>query len=156
MRALHLCARPCVCFPNPSDFDCYTPAPRQIQRKRRIDLAGLDLAICSCGCGQSELVPSLCLTHMDTHAQANPWPLSWLSRGLYFIEPLTCTGTEHLAVRPAVSHGHVSGLLFSGSVVLVGRKKKWGAGGGDWGKAHIDSYPPATRQEAAFIILPFK
>lgn len=67
---------------------------------------------------------------------------------------LTRTGTVHLAVQSALSCGHVSGLLFRGSVVS-GRKTKQGEVVKVVG-AGIDSYPLATRQGAAFIILPLK
>lgn len=46
------------------------------------------------------------------------------------------TATVHLAVQSAVSRGHVSGLLFRGSVVS-GRKR--GAVVAAVGRTHIDS-----------------
>lgn len=67
----------------------------------------------------------------------------------------------HLAVQSAMSRGHVSGLLFRRVCGFREKKKGRGGGssgddGGGGGGAHIDSYPLATRQEAAFIILPLK
>lgn len=130
-------------------------------------MAGLEFAICSCGRGQSELGPSVCLPHVDTraHTHTQSHPLSrWLSCVVYFTERLTHTGTVHLAVQSAMSRGHVSGLLFR-RVCGFREKKKGGGGGGvgggddgggGGGGAHIDSYPLAARQEAAFIILPLK
>lgn len=102
-----------------------------------MDLAGPELAICSYGYGRSGLGPSVCLTYIDTHddTQSQP-PSNRLSCVPYFMEPLTGAGTPHLAVQPALSCGHVSGILFRGPVVS-GRGKKerewwwwWQRGGG--------------------------
>lgn len=97
-----------------------------------MDLAGPELAICSYGCGRSELGASVCLAYIDTHddTQSQP-PSNWLSRVPYFMEPLTGAGTPHLAVQPALSCGHVSGILFRGPVVSGRGKKESGDGGSD-------------------------
>lgn len=102
------------------------------------------------GCGQSELSPSVYFTHTNTHRYTIPSYFYWLvyciSLSLFYTQCRSASGCP-------VCCGHVSGLLFRGSVVS-GRKK--GKEGVVVGRAHIDSYPLVTRQEAAFIILPPK
>lgn len=114
-----------------------------------MDLAGPELAICSYGRGRSELGPSVCLTYIDTHddTQSQP-PSKRLSRVPYFMEPLT--GALHLAVQPALSCGHVSGILFRGPVVS-GRGEKESDGGGSDGAGGLVSIH--THQQRAKKLL---
>lgn len=109
------------------------------------------------------LSPARRHTRTYTHTIPSSFPLAFLCsvfHGASYTHRHSASGCPVCHVPwPCVWTSVQKGLWFQGEKKGVGGGGGVGGGddgGGGGGGAHIDSYPLATRQEAAFIILPLK